>query len=179
MGKFVDGVVWFNVEMCSFYEFWQFWCNMMDVDVGWFLKFYIELLVDECDCLGFLVGFEINEVKVILVNEVMIFCYGVDVVVVVEVIVCEVFEKGGVGVDFLMFLLFLEDIGDGIFVVQLIVKFGFVKFGKEVKCLIVENGVKLDDQLLIEMGCVFIVVDLGFLIKLSVGKKCYVLVQLI
>ncbi|NQY58938.1 tyrosine--tRNA ligase [Cognatishimia sp.] len=178
MGKSADGAVWLNAEMRSPYEFWQFWRNTTDADVGRFLKLYTELPVDECDRLGSLAGSEINEAKVILANEVTTLCHGADAAAAAEATAREVFEKGGVGADLPTLSLSSEDIGDGISVVQLIVKSGLAKSGKEAKRLIAENGAKLDDQPLTEAGRVFTAADLASPIKLSAGKKRHALVQL-
>ena len=178
MGKSADGAVWLNAEMRSPYEFWQFWRNTTDADVGQFLKLYTELPVDECDRLGSLAGSEINEAKVILANEVTTLCHGADAAAAAEATAREVFEKGGVGADLPTLSLSSEDIGDGISVVQLIVKSGLAKSGKEAKRLIAENGAKLDDQPLTEAGRVFTAADLASPIKLSAGKKRHALVQL-
>ena len=70
MGKTAEGAVWLNAEMLSPYEFWQFWRNVPDADVGRFLKLYTELPVAECDRLGALGGAEINAAKITLANEV-------------------------------------------------------------------------------------------------------------
>ena len=178
MGKSADGAVWLNAEMRSPYEFWQFWRNTTDADVGRFLKLYTELPVDECDRLGALAGSEINEAKVILANEVTTLCHGADAAAAAEATAREVFEKGGVGADLPTLSLSADDIGDGISVVQLIVKSGLAKSGKEAKRLIAENGAKLDDQPLTETGRVFTAADLASPIKLSAGKKRHALVQL-
>ena len=178
MGKSADGAVWLNAEMRSPYEFWQFWRNTTDADVGRFLKLYTELPVDECDRLGALAGSKINEAKVILANEVTTLCHGSDAAAAAEATAREVFEKGGVGADLPTLSLSSEDIGDGISVVQLIVKSGLAKSGKEAKRLIAENGAKLDDQPLTEAGRVFTAADLASPIKLSAGKKRHALVQL-
>ena len=178
MGKSADGAVWLNAEMRSPYEFWQFWRNTTDADVGRFLKLYTELPVDECNHLGALAGSEINEAKVILANEVTTLCHGPDAATAAEATAREVFEKGGVGADLPTLSLTPSEIGDGISVVQLIVKSGLAKSGKEAKRLIAENGAKLDDQPLTEAGRVFTAADLGSPIKLSAGKKRHALVQL-
>jgi tyrosyl-tRNA synthetase len=60
------------------YEFWQFWRNTTDADVGRFLKLYTELPVEECDRLGALEGSEINEAKIVLANEVTTLCHGAE-----------------------------------------------------------------------------------------------------
>ncbi|MGH1465590.1 MAG: tyrosine--tRNA ligase [Cognatishimia sp.] len=177
MGKSQDGAVWLNAEMKSPYEFWQFWRNTTDADVGRFLKLYTELPVDECDRLGALQGADINDAKIVLANEVTTLCHGAEAAEAAEATAREVFEKGGVGADLPTLTLTAEDIGDGISVVQLIVKSGLAKTGKEAKRLIAENGAKLNDEPLTEMR-IFDAAALASPIKLSAGKKRHALVQL-
>ena len=177
MGKSADGAVWLNADMRSPYEFWQFWRNTTDADVGRFLKLYTELPLEECERLGALAGQEINDAKIILANEVTTLCHGADAAATAEATAREVFEKGGVGADLPTLSLTKEDIGDGISVVQLIVKSGLAKSGKEAKRLIAENGAKLDDQPLTEVK-IFDAAALASPIKLSAGKKRHALVQL-
>ena len=102
--------------------------------------------------LGRWAGSEINEAKVILANEVTALCHGEEAAAAAEATAREVFEKGGVGADLPTLSLAAYEIGDGISVVQLIVKSGLAKSGKEAKRLIAENGAKLDDQPLTETG---------------------------
>jgi tyrosyl-tRNA synthetase len=178
MGKSQGGAMWLNADMLSPYEFWQFWRNSTDADVGRFLKLYTELPVDECDRLGALAGSEINDAKIILANEVTALCHGADAAATAEATAREVFEKGGVGDDLPTLTLSAEDIGDGISIVQLIVKSGLAKSGKEAKRLIAENGAKLDDAPLSEAGLVLDADALSSPIKLSAGKKRHALVKL-
>ncbi len=118
MGKSADGAVWLNADMRSPYEFWQFWRNTTDADVGRFLKLYTELPIDECDRLGALEGSEINDAKIVLANEVTTLCHGADAAAAAAATSREVFEKGGVGDDLPTVALTSEDIGDGISIVQ-------------------------------------------------------------
>ena len=152
MGKSQGGAVWLNADMLSPYEFWQFWRNTTDADVGRFLKLYTELPVAECDRLGALAGSEINDAKVILANEVTALLHGAEAAKAAEATAREVFEKGGVGDDLPTLTLSHDDIGDGVSIVQLIVKSGLVKSGKEAKRLIAENGAKLNDEPLTDGG---------------------------
>jgi tyrosyl-tRNA synthetase len=178
MGKSQSGAVWLNADMLSPYEFWQFWRNTTDADVGRFLKIYTELPVDECDRLGALAGAEINEAKVRLANEVTALLHGAKAASAAEATAREVFEKGGVGDDLPTLTLTGKDLGDGISVVQLIVRSGLAKSGKDAKRLIAENGARLDDAPLTNAG---LMIDAGALsspIKLSAGKKRHALVQL-
>jgi len=178
MGKSADGAVWLNADMRSPYEFWQFWRNTTDADVGRFLKLYTELPVEECDRLGALEGQEINDAKVILANEVTTLCHGAEAAAAAEATAREVFEKGGVGDDLPTLELSAAELGDGISIVQLIVKSGLAKSGKDAKRLIKENGAKLDDENLTDAGLMVDAAKLAQPIKLSAGKKRHALVKL-
>ena len=178
MGKSQDGAVWLNAEMRSPYEFWQFWRNTTDADVGRFLKLYTEMPIDECERLGALAGSEINDAKIILANEVTTLCHGAEAAANAEATAREVFEKGGIGDDLPTVSLSGADIGDGISIVQLIVKSGLAKSGKEAKRLIAENGAKLDDAPLTDAGLMIDAAALASPIKLSAGKKRHALVKL-
>ncbi len=178
MGKSQSGAVWLNADMLSPYEFWQFWRNSTDADVGRFLKLYTELPVDECDRIGALQGSEINEGKIILANEVTALLHGRAAAEAAAQTAKDVFEKGGVGDDLPTLTLTSDDIGDGISIGQLFVRAGLVKTGKEAKRLIAENGAKLDDEPVTTPG---LMIDTGALsspIKLSAGKKRHALVEL-
>ena len=178
MGKSASGAVWLSSDMLSPYEFWQFWRNTTDADVGRFLKLYTELPVDECDRLGALEGSEINEAKIILANEVTGLLHGAEAARAAEATAREVFEKGGAGDDLPTLTLSTEDVGDGISAVQLIVRSGLAKSGKDAKRLIAENGAKVDDAPLTDPGRMFDTEALASPIKLSAGKKRHALVRL-
>lgn len=178
MGKSQDGAVWLNAEMRSPYEFWQFWRNTTDADVGRFLKLYTELPIEECDRLGALQGSDINEAKIILANEVTTLCHGAEAAAAAEATAREVFEKGGAGDDLPTLELSADDIADGISIVQLITRSGLAKSGKEAKRLIAENGARLNDAPLTNAGLMIAAADLSEPIKLSAGKKRHALVKL-
>ncbi|MEL7114683.1 MAG: tyrosine--tRNA ligase [Pseudomonadota bacterium] len=177
MGKSVDGAVWLNEDMMSPYQFWQWWRNVSDADVGKFLKMFTELPVDECERLGALGGSEINDAKVRLANEVTTLAHGAEAAAAAEATAREVFEKGGVGDDLPTLTLGADEIADGISVVQLIVRSGLAKSGKEAKRLIAENGARLDDAPLTDAGLMLDAAALAAPIKLSAGKKRHALVQ--
>ena len=177
MGKSAGGAVWLNGDMLSPYAFWQFWRNCTDADVGRFLKLYTELPVDECDRLGALAGSEINEAKVRLANEVTGLLHGEEAARNAEATAREVFEKGGVGGDLPTLTLSAADVGDGVSIVQLLVKSGLAGSGKEAKRLIAENGARIDDQPLTDAGMMLDASALSSPIKLSAGKKRHALVQ--
>jgi len=178
MGKSAGGAVWLNGEMLSPYEFWQFWRNTTDADVGRFLKLYTELPVDECDRLGRLGGSEINEAKIVLANAVTALLHGSDAAQAAEATARDVFERGGVGEELPTLRLSAAEIGEGISVVQLIVRSGLAATGKEAKRLIADNGARLDDAPLLDGGLLITAADLAQPIKLSAGKKRHALVEL-
>ncbi len=178
MGKSLNGAIWLNADMLSPYEFWQFWRNTTDADTGRFLKLYTELPIDECNRLGALAGAEINSAKIILANAVTTLLHGAAAAEAAEATSRAVFEKGGIGDDLPTLTLSAEDVGDGISIVQLLVKSGLANTGKEAKRLIAEDGAKLNDAPLTDAGLVLQLADLTEPIKLSKGKKKHTLVQI-
>ena len=178
MGKSLDGAVWLNAEMRSPYEFWQFWRNTTDADVGRFLKLYTELPLDECARLGALAGSEINDAKIRLANEVTTLAHGAKAAAAAEATAREVFERGGVGDDLPTLKLSKDELGDGISIVQLIVRAGLASSGKEAKRLIADNGARLNDAPLSDASLIMTADQLAKPIKLSAGKKRHALVTL-
>ena len=178
MGKTAGGAIWLNAGMLSPYEFWQFWRNTADADVGRFLRLYTELPVAECDRLGALRGAGINEAKIRLANEVTTLCHGAEAAAAAEATAREVFEKGGVGDDLPTLEIGTEDLGAGVSIVQLLVRAGLAKSGKEAKRLIAENGARLNDAPLTDPGLMIDADRLAAPIKLSAGKKRHALVRL-
>ncbi len=178
MGKSAGGAMWLNADMLSPYEFWQFWRNTTDADVGRFLKLYTELPVEECDRLGALQGSEINAAKIRLANEVTTLLHGAEAAAAAEATAHEVFEKGGVGDDLPTLALTAAEVGDGISIVQLIVRSGLAASGKEAKRLIADNGARLDDAPLTDPGLMLDAARLATPVKLSAGKKRHALVTL-
>ncbi|WP_414897416.1 tyrosine--tRNA ligase [Rhodovulum sp. YEN HP10] len=178
MGKSQSGAIWLNGDMLSPYEFWQFWRNTTDADVGRFLKLYTELPVEECDRLGALAGSEINDAKIVLANEVTALAHGRAAAEAAEATAREVFEKGGTGEDLPTVALSAGELADGISVVQLITRAGLAKSGKEAKRLISEGGARLNDAPLTDAGLMVDAAMLAEPIKLSAGKKRHALVRL-
>ncbi len=178
MGKSAGGAVWLNADMLSPYEFWQFWRNTTDADVGRFLKLYTELPVEECDRLGALEGSEINAAKIILANEVTKLCHGAEAAAAAEATAREVFEKGGLGDDLPTLAVAAADLGDGVSIAQLFVRAGLAKSGKDAKRLIAEGGARANDTLVTDAGQMIQASDLSAPLKLTAGKKRHALVTL-
>ncbi len=178
MGKSQGGAIWLNADMCTPYEFWQFWRNSTDADVGRFLKFFTELPVEECDRLGALQDAEINEAKIRLANEVTSLCHDADAAKAAAKTAHEVFEKGGVGDELPTLELTAEEIGDGISIVQLLVRTGLAKSGKDAKRLIDSDGARFNDVLVRDPGLMIDSDGLSEPGKISAGKKRHTLVML-
>ncbi|MBV7409503.1 tyrosine--tRNA ligase [Maritimibacter sp. DP1N21-5] len=178
MGKSQGGAMWLNADMLSPYEFWQFWRNTTDADVGRFLKLYTELPVEECERLAALPGNQINDAKIVLANEVTTLCHGAEAAKAAEATAREVFEKGGVGDDLPTLVITAEEVGEGISIVQLITRSGLAATGKEAKRLIADKGAKLNDADVTDGGLMITQADLAEPIKLSAGKKRHALVTL-
>ena len=88
------------------------------------------------------------------------------------------FEKGGIGEDLPTLTLSAAEVGEGISIVQLIVRSGLAASGKEAKRLIADNGARIDDLPLTDAGLMLGVSDLAAPVKLSAGKKRHALVQI-
>ena len=178
MGKTADGAVWLNADMRSPYEFWQFWRNTTDADVGRFLKLYTEIDLDECNRLGALQGAEINEAKVVLADAVTTLCHGAAAAAAAQATAREVFERGGTGAELPTLVLEADEVANGISVVQLVVRAGLAKSGKDAKRLIAENGARLNDAPLTDAGLMLDSAAFAQPVKLSAGKKRHALIKL-
>ncbi|WP_114965618.1 tyrosine--tRNA ligase [Alkalilacustris brevis] len=178
MGKSAGGAIWLNAEMLSPYEFWQFWRNTTDADVGRFLRLYTELPLEECEHLGALQGANINAAKIRLANEVTALCHGDAAAAAAEATAREVFEKGGAGEDLPTLVLNAGEIGQGISLAQLFVRAGLAKSGKDAKRLIQEGGARLDDAPVSDPGQMLDAAALAQPVKLSAGKKRHALARL-
>jgi len=173
MGKSAAGAIWLNDDKLSAYEFWQFWRNTLDADVGRFLKLFTELPVEECDRLGALEGAEINDAKVTLANEVTALCHGRKAAQGAEATARDVFERGGIGDDLPSVAVTPEDTT----IAQLFVQAGLVKSGKEAKRLIADGGAKLNDAPVTDPNTLVSGDDIRSVLKLSAGKKRHALVE--
>ena len=178
MGKSQQGAVWLNGDLFSPYEFWQFWRNIPDADVGRFLKLYTELPVAECDRLGALDGSEINGAKIVLANAVTTLLHGAEAATAAEATAREVFEKGGIGDDLPTVTLEAGELAEGVGIVQLFVKAGLAASGKDAKRLILEGGAKVNDEIVTDTALRYGASHLVEPMKLTAGKKRHALVVL-
>jgi tyrosyl-tRNA synthetase len=178
MGKTANGAVWLNGDLTSPYEFWQFWRNTTDADMGRFLKLYTELPIEECDRLGALGGSEINAGKIVLANAVTTLLHGAVAAVAAEATAREVFEKGGIGDDLPTVRLDAAELAEGVGIVQLFVRAGLAASGKDAKRLISEGGARVNDEIVSDPGARFGAGHFAEPVKLTAGRKRHALVVL-
>ena len=179
MGKSANGAIWLNSDKLSPYEFWQFWRNTLDADVGKFLKLFTELPVSECERLGSLVGQEINEAKVILANEVTKLCHGEEAAINSNKTARKVFTEDGSDENLPTLEISNLEIIDGISFTQALVRTGLVSSGKEAKRIIASGGAKLNDQVINDAGYMLDAAELHKTPKISASKKKHALIKVI
>ncbi|MEP3421227.1 MAG: tyrosine--tRNA ligase [Erythrobacter sp.] len=166
MGKSVDGAIWLNEEQLPAYDFWQYWRNTDDRDVGRFLRLFTDLPLDEITRLEALEGAEINDAKVILANEVTKMVRGEDAAKGAEITARDTFTEGGAGDD----LPTLAVGESGMRLGAVLTDIGFTASNKEAKRKIAEGAVKIDGDTILDAGYV-VVAHAGASLKLSLGKK--------
>lgn len=178
MGKTADGAIWLNAEMCSPYDYWQFWRNTEDADVGRFLRLFTELPIEEIATLEKLEGAHINEAKIILANEATTLLHGEAAAREAAETARKVFEMGGTGEALPEVTLPKDELEAGIPAFKLLQEAGLAKSGKEARQKIREKAVRVNDAVIEDenqpLGCEALK---DGQIKLSVGKKRHALVK--
>ena len=166
MGKTAAGAVWLNEDMLPAYDFWQYWRNCDDRDVGRFLRLFTDLPLDEIAKLETLEGAAINEAKVVLANEVTKLVRGDAAAASAEATARETFAGGGAGED-----LPTLAVGDeGLRIGAVLTELGFTASNGEAKRKLNEGAVKIDGDVIREAGHL-VLPDDGATLKLSLGKK--------
>ena len=140
MGKTAAGAVWLNPAQLSHFEYWQFWRNCDDRDVGRFLKLFTDLPLEEIARLEALDGAEINEAKKILANEATALCRGAEAAKAAAETAAQTFEKGQIGGD----LPQVAAPAGGINIVDALRELGFAASNKEARRKLDEGAVKVD-----------------------------------
>ena len=173
MGKSVDGAIWLNEDALPAYDFWQYWRNTDDRDVGKFLRLFTDVPLDEIARLEALEGAEINEAKTILANEVTAMVRGAGAAKAAEATARETFAGGGAGEDLPSYA---AGTG-GERLLNILTGIGFTASNGEAKRKIAEGAVKIDGDVILDAGFVVHVHE-GQALKLSLGKKKHGLITL-
>jgi tyrosyl-tRNA synthetase len=179
MGKSLGGAVWLNAERLLPYEYWQFWRNTEDADVGRFLRLFTELPLDEIARLEGLAGSEINEAKKVLATEATALCHGRDAATAAAETAQAVFESGGSGSELPQIELPRDELTRGIPAFELFSRAGLAASNGEARRLIRGGGARINDGVIDSETRTVSLNDLDALgnIKLSAGRKRHVLVR--
>ena len=164
MGKTAQGAVWLDADLLSPYDYWQFWRNTQDSDVGKFLRLFTDLPLDEIARLESLGGAEINEAKIVLATEATAMLHGRDAAEAAAGTAKTTFGEGGLGAD-----LPTLSIGNGTSILAALTGLGFCASNGEAKRKIAEGAVRLDDVTVNDPALVIVGEDEP--VKLSLGKK--------
>lgn len=179
MGKTASGAVWLNPDMLPTFDFWQYWRNTEDADVGRFLKLFTELPLDEIAKLAALEGAELNEAKKILATEATSLVHGRELAEQAAETARKTFEEGAKAADLPSVAVAGSDFESGVGLLSLIVTAGLAKSNGEARRHIKAGAIKINDQavsdegLIVDSGCL----DADGTVKLSFGKKRHILLK--
>ncbi len=180
MGKTAAGAVWLNPEMLSPYDYWQFWRNTEDADVGRFLRFFTDMPMDEIAKLEALEGAGINEAKKVLANAATAMLHGEQAALDAAVTAQKTFEQGTVGDDLPEFTVTQAELDEGIPAYKLWHTVELAESGKKARQLISGGGARLNDEK-VENEMQLIKADAitaeGYA-KLSAGKKKHAILRI-
>jgi tyrosyl-tRNA synthetase len=179
MGKTAAGAVWLKPARLSSYDYWQYWRNTEDADVGRFLKLFTDLPMDEIARLEKLRGAEINEAKIILANEATTLCHGAAAARNAAETARRTFVEGGLGEELPTVDIPRTDFEAGIPALELLRRSGLVASNGEARRLIKGGGARLNDAVLDDENRRITTADLNAdgVVKLSFGKKKHAILR--
>ncbi|MSO91731.1 MAG: tyrosine--tRNA ligase [Acetobacteraceae bacterium] len=178
MGKTARGAIWLTADRLSPYDYWQFWRNTEDADVGRFLRLFTELPLSEIRRLESLGGAEINEAKKILATEAASLAHGHAAAILAAETARRAFEQGEAAADLPSIDIAVADLQAGILAPALFHKAGLVTSNGEARRLIRGGGARLNDVPITDEALVISAADLrDGTIKLSAGRKQHRLVR--
>ncbi len=163
MGKTMSGAVWLNADQLSAYEYWQFWRNTDDRDVGRFLRLFTDLPLDEIARLEALQGAEINDAKKVLADAATALCRGEAAAADAAETARRTFEEGAAGDD-----LPTHTVTGTIAVVDALVALGLAASKGEARRLIKGGGARIDGERVADEGATIAV---SAPVRVSAGKK--------
>ncbi len=180
MGKTEKGAVWLDKKLYSPYDYWQFWRNTSDEDVKRFLKYFTEIEINE---LTERIESEtdINKLKILLANEATTILHGSKASKESAETANETFVKGGLGKNIPEKKMKKSIILQGINIIELIFKSGLAQSKSEVRRILKNNGVKVNDKIITDEKKIINKEDISenHIIKLSIGKKNHLKVKII
>jgi tyrosyl-tRNA synthetase len=179
MGKTASGAVWLNADMRSPYDYWQYWRNTEDGDVGRFLRLFTELREDEIARLEKLEGAELNDAKKILATEATALCHGREVALAAGETARKTFEEGALATDLPTFEIARSQLAQGVPVANLAQLAGLTRSTGEARRLIQSGGLRVNDAAVSDVKATVGLSDVSDagVLKLSAGKKQHILVK--
>jgi tyrosyl-tRNA synthetase len=179
MGKTAAGAVWLNADQVSPYDYWQYWRNTEDADVGRFLKLFTTLPLDEIARLAALRDAEINEAKKILATEATALVHGRAAADEAAATARTTFEEGGLGASLPAVEITRDELKAGIGVRAAFIKAGLAASNGEVRRAIANNAILVNDTRVTSETAAITERDLTAegVIKLSLGRKRHVLLK--
>jgi len=182
MGKTVQGAVWLNPDLVSPYDYWQFWRNTEDQDVGRFLKLFTTLPLDEIKRIEKLEGAEINEAKKILADKATEFIHGAEAAQEAHATAQKLFEAADKNLEEVTLptlLLSESELEKGVTLLDAFCRLGLTTSKSEARRLIAGGGARLNDIPLQDELLIFTAASFEGkpLLKLSAGKKRHGLVK--
>jgi tyrosyl-tRNA synthetase len=179
MGKTATGAVWLNADRLSPYDYWQYWRNTEDADVGRFLRLFTELPLVEIARLEMLEGAEINEAKIILANEATGLCHGEAAAKDAAETSRKTFVEGAFGDALPSIEVPKKELKAGIAAFALMTRAGLTKSNGEARRLIRGGGGRVNDARITDENAVISLSDVNEqgAIKLSAGRKKHALVR--
>ena len=178
MGKTAAGAVWLNAQRLSPYDYWQFWRNTEDADVGRFLKLFTDLRMDEIARLEALQGAQINDAKKVLADEATGLLHGREAAVTSRAAAEAAFEQGRLSEDLPTFEVPRAELEAGVQIAALAADAGLAASRGEARRLALGGGLRLNDEAISDGARVITLADLkDGAIKLAAGRKKIVLVK--
>ena len=178
MGKTAQGAIWLEAEMLSVYDYWQFWRNCEDQDVGRFLRLFTELPLDEIARLEALRDAEINEAKKLLATEATAMVHGRAAALEAADTARKTFEEGALAAALPTVLVSGAEFAAGVGVLTAFVKAELVASTGEARRQIKGGGLKINDETITDERAVIGREQLvDGVIKLSLGRKKHVLLK--
>ncbi|MEC9268309.1 MAG: tyrosine--tRNA ligase [Pseudomonadota bacterium] len=180
MGKTASGAVWLNAERLSAYDYWQYWRNTEDADVGRFLRLFTDLPLDEIAELEKAEGAAINDVKIRLANEATKLCHGAEAAAAAAETARKTFEQGGLGDDLPTVEIPAAELAGGIGILNALTLVGLTQSNGDARRQIKGGAIRVNDQKVDDDG-----LTLGSdaaidgVVKLSMGKKKHALLKVV
>jgi tyrosyl-tRNA synthetase len=175
MGKTAAGAIWLNADLCSPYDYWQFWRNTEDADVGRFLRLFTFLDLSEIARLEALGGAEINEAKKVLAHAATALVHGDGAATAAADTARKTFEEGAIGDDLPRVEIARAELA-GMGVLTAFVKAGLVASTGEARRQIRGGGLRINDAPVADERAQLADSDIrDGLVKLSLGRKKHVL----